>query len=309
MLIAVVVMATVAATQPSACAHEAVNGEFWTYAFEMRCQGFEVEGEYTVAFEEKDAVELGGQVWDVNVFSVVGMLLGEDEFLTVPVTIKGGLRGTILQPVSGFGLLKDDTTMWCNITYDFGSDESTVRTEEQTVYTASPPWFNGFRPGKTALSDSWFENVTETVTYIEREAGIELVREVSTETVSYSFVVSDLKREVTTPAGDFSTIMITIGSGDGHTDIYWWADVVDNFVMEEHYGPSDDLPYSTSLLTGFENKDPASAAAFVAAGVAAAVVATAVLFFVLLKTREPAPPSQPLRDGSPPGRPPIPPSS
>jgi len=302
-------MAALAVTQPPACAYEAVNGEFWTYALTMDCQGFEVEGEYTVAFEEKDAVELDGQAWDVNVFSVVGTLLGEGEFLTVPVAIQGGLRGTILQPVSGFGLLRDDTTTWCNITYDFGSEESTVRTEEHTVYTASPPLFGGFRPGKTTPSDSWVENVTETTTYLERESGVEFIRETFTETVSYTFVVSDVERDVTTPAGKFSTLMIAVTCGDGQTDIYWWADDVDNFVMEEHYGPSDDLPYSTSLLTGFENKDPASAAVFVAIGIAAAVAATAVLFFVIVRARGPTPPSQPLTEGPPPGRPPVPPSS
>ena len=168
--------------------------------------------------------------------------------------------------------------------------------EQEDTY--SPPYISGFDPGDTGTGDSWEETVTATSTFKTLLNDTELVNMTMTNTYDYSFVVASSEQEITTPAGTFDTLVLTVtDTGSGDYEKYWVSEKVRNIVKKETWSNGSSVPSEVLVLSDYKVSN-LMIMLIIGLGIGVAVIAVVVLAIVLKRRRAkrtvaPPPPTTP----------------
>ncbi len=138
------------------------------------------------------------------------------------------------------------------------------------------------------------------------ENGVETSRETEVEVKAYSYEIDSSRITVTTAAGEFETLRITVTDDDGYRDVMYWSTKVGGYVRYESYDPGEPEPAVVEVLVEYEHKTALGALTYVLIGLVAAAIAVLILLLVVVKMRRPRAPQQYI---PPPQTPPQPPYS
>lgn len=279
------------------------DGDYWVYEGSMDVEGVSVTGDFRYEFEKADSLTLGSDVHDVNVMKVTGSMSGAtDDLLGVSATVGVVFDGHVYETSDGFGTVKEDMYMWTNMTLGTGSISLTVRIESQEVTTYSAPLFSGFDEEETGTGDAWEE--TTNVTHSSTTWVDDAVDDTSTDTyeATYSYSVAAAEDTVTTAAGTFDCLKITVTDDDGDYEIDWYSPDVGNYVKMSYYEMGDSTAYMSLELTEFSHSGNSGLMMMLVIGLVAVVVIVVILIALLMMRKRGRTPSQ----GPPQG--PLPPS-
>lgn len=305
----VIFVAALVYSSAGASALERIDGDFWRYsvsidlaaldALELNItevpldlSGIDVTGTILYEYLGPDNISINGTSHSVNVMAVSGYF--EGSVALIGLDASQTVQGHIFETSEGQGTVRDDLTLWTNLTWGVGSFAYLMRYESRLINTYTPPLMSGFDPGSIVLGGSWDETVQ--VRTIAMNVTTGAVSSDTNSSVAVQFVVAAETEEVPTPAGRFTTFKVTASEEDGARVVYWWSEEVGNFVMQETYLDSGSEPAETMLLEDYNNGSTTGILVFISIGAIALAVALGVLGLVLLKRRsrrvEPKPPPE-----------------
>mgnify|MGYP001765311167 CR=1 FL=1 len=307
--LAVMLVALLVHSCGGASALERVDGDFWRYHVTIDLasldlselnvseipssfSGIEVAGTVTYEYLGPDNVTVGGSANSVNVMAVSGDLVGSVDL--IGLSVSAAIQGHIFESSEGQGTVKDDLTMWTNLTWGVGSFAYLKRYEARVINLYSPPLMDGFDPESVVLGQSWDE--TTEVRTIGMNVTTGAVVSDTNDSVEVHFAVASETEEVSVPAGEFTAYMVTASEAGGSTVVYWWSEKAANFVKQETYFDNDTEPAETMVLEDYGKSSRTSILVYVSVGVIVLAVAMVALGLVLLKRRprreEPKPPPE-----------------
>lgn len=262
------------------------DGDFWAYEGSMNVEGVSVDGTFKYEFEKADSLTIGSDIHEVNVMRVSGSMTGETEDLFgMSASVSAVFSGRVYETKDGFGTLKDDMYTWINMTIGTGSFTLVTRMETQEVSTYSPPSFSGFDEDETGTGDEWNEttNVTRTSTlWIDGVIDDTSTAQVQ-ETSRYSVAASEDK--VSTDAGTFDCLKITVTDSEGNYDVNWYSAEVGNYVKMSYFELGETTPYLSLELAEYKHSEDSALmlVMFVGIGVIAAIVIIVVILLLMRK--------------------------
>ncbi len=262
-----------------------VSGEFWSYSMFTDFAGTNASGNITYTFMERTDLMLGGTRYSVNAVRLAGDLSGSSGTL-IPIGVNATFSGTVYTSGDGMTLARDDRTFFTSTTTGLGPAQLVDNSQTQIISTYTPPYLRLFDPSKVKPGDSWTEATTVNTTTIDFENGTISGRDTHTEDVNLVVDVASTKEKVTTPAGTFQTLVVTVSRSSSDFTVYWWSSVVKNFVLLRGYTPGQGgAPVLTSsmTLTSFEGEN-VETLAIVIIGVVVVVIAI-VIIVAILRTR------------------------
>lgn len=265
------------------------DGDYWVYEGGMDFEGIAVTGEFRYEFQEKDSLTVGSQSYDVNVIKITGSMSGEtDDFLGVAASVEMVFDGFTYEVDGSLASVKEDMYMWANVSIGTGSLELVSRVETQDVTTYSPPQLSGFVEGETGTGDEWNETTDVTSTYTVWVDGAmdDTSTDEYTETYSYSIAASE--ESITTDAGTFDCLRMTVTDGEGDYDMYWYSSDVGSWVKISMFELGDSTPYMSIELVEYEYSGGALTMMLlvVGLGILVAIVVIVVLLLLMRKKRQ-----------------------
>ncbi|MCU0852209.1 MAG: hypothetical protein MUC90_02985 [Thermoplasmata archaeon] len=291
----------IASTAMPAAAVDCGGGDFWTYATASEFLGLQVAGTMTYTYEDSRSTTIGSSEYDVNVLSVQGSVSGSGTII-VPYEVSITYGGYLYVTQDGMGIVKDDQITWTNTTWGNVGFQWAINAEEEIVTNFSPPMMSGFDTETSEPGDTWVETITIIEEYWENGT----LEDASSDEVTYAMAISTQTEVVETDAGAFDSLKITVIDDDDNRMVFWWSSDVGNFVQQFNYGPNEDEPSYTMVLTDFSySPGLENVVLFIAIGGVVLVAALVVLALVMLRRR----PRQPLpyQPGTPgPQQPPLP---
>ncbi|HEX7392768.1 MAG TPA: hypothetical protein VF374_07465 [Thermoplasmata archaeon] len=306
---AVVFVVALVHSSANASALERNDGDFWSYSVSVDISaldpsdlnitdmpidlsGIEVTGEILYEFLGKDNISIDGTSHPVNVMAVSGYLEGSVGLIGLEASQT--IQGHVFETSEGQGTVRDDLTLWTNLTWGVGSFAYLMKYESRLINIYAPPLMSGFDPGSIVLGGSWDETVQVRTIAINVTTGA--VVSDTNSSVATHFVVAAETEEVSTQAGRFTAFEVTASEDEGTRVVYWWSEDVGNFVMQETYLGNGSEPAETMILRDYNNESSSGILVFVAIGAVALAVALIVLGLVLLKRRsrgvQPKPPPE-----------------
>lgn len=260
------------------------EGDYWVYGTSMDFEGIPTTGSFRVEFVEKDTLTIGSESYDVCVLRVTGSMSGEtDDFMGMAASVEIAMSGYNYEVAGSLATVKDDMYMWANFTVDTGSFALTTRMETQDVTTYSPAQLSGFVEGETGTGDEWDETIEVSTTNTVWMEGV--IDDTSSDeyTETYSYAIAAAEESVTTDAGTFDCLKITVTDSEGDYEVYWYSSDVGSWVKLASYSLGDPDPYFTLELTEYKYSTASDTMLilFVVLGVVAAVVVIAVIVMVM----------------------------
>lgn len=270
-------------------------GDYWVYEGGMDIEGVQASGSFRYEFEKSDSLTIGSTVYEVNVMRITGSMTGiTDDLLGMSASVEATFDGRTYETKDGFGTVKDDMYMWANMTIGTGSFSLVMRTESQEVTTYSPPAFSGFDADGTGTGDEWDEtvNVTSSSTVWVDGAIDDTSSDTYEETLSYSVAASE--DTVTTDAGTFDCLKITVTDSEGDYEVNWYSGEVGNFVKMSYFELGESTPFLSLELTEYRFSGDDGMLLTLVIGVGVVVVAVVIAAALLLMRRRGRAPEQPL---------------
>jgi len=313
-IFAVVLAIAVAFSSSPAIAVDRDAGEYWTYDVVWEIDGVVTNGTITRQFEDHTSIVVNMTSYDVNVYSVEGILWGTTEFIDSTHMISMTLGGVSYETTDGMAMLMEDDIMWKNSSWIVGPETFSSNMRTESVSEFSPPMASWFDPKGTNPGDTWLGlSVVETTTTVSNGTSI-LLNTHTEDYVTISFVASSAFEKVVTPAGEFRTLRVTAtitgGEGAGDFEVYYWSPDVMNLVKREAFSKGESVPYQSFTLREYKLVT-LNTVLFIMVGVAvlsAALIILAVVLHVRRGSNEPNPgqPNAPLalRLRPPPSKPP-----
>lgn len=306
---AILLVVALVHSSANASALERVDGDFWSYSvtidlssfdpselnvteMPIDLSGIEVTGTVLYEYLGLDNITVDGTAHSVNVMAVSGDLDGSISLIGLEASV--AIQGHVFETSEGMGTVKDDLTLWTNLTWGVGSFAYLKKYESRAINLYTPALMSGFDPESVVLGHSWGEvvqartigmNVTTGAVVSDTNGSIEI-----------DFEVGAQREEVSTPAGLFVTYRVTASEEGGTRVVYWWSEEVGNFVRQDTYLENGTDSAETMLLEDYNHGSRTSILVFVSIGAVALAVALGVLGLVLLKRRsrrhEPKPPPE-----------------
>lgn len=277
------------------------EGDFWVYEGGMEYDSVSISGGYRFEFEAKDSLTVGTESYDVNVLKVTGSMTGEtDESALVQFSIAMVFDGYVYDVEGTMASVKEDTYTWTNVTTGAGALPTVTMIELHDVSTYSPPIPTGFVDGETGTGDEWEETTdisSTTATWIDGLVDESLTYNY---TETYSCSVAAAEETVTTEAGTFSCLKMTVTDSLGDYEIYWYSSDVGNWVKISSYSVMDPVPYLTLELTDYQYSGDSLTVMLVLAGVGILVVVVVVVAFLLVRKKGRTPAQAPQQMPPPP---------
>lgn len=282
--IAAALVMVISLAAPHASALDRDEGDYWLYDAEMYFEGIAVSGSFRYEMADCDTVTVGPDSYGVDVLEVSGTMHGEtDDFLGVYASVDIVFHGFTYDVEGSQATVKEDTYMWANLSVGSDSVALVTMMEFQQVTTYSPPALTGFVDGETGAGEEWNEatNVTGTSTSWIDGAVEDTHSYEYQETCTCS--VSSSEETVTTEAGTFSCLAMTVTGSEGDYDVYWYSSGVGSWVKVSMYSQGETEPYMSLELSEFEHSDDSVVVILVLAaiGVLLAVVVMALIFLAL----------------------------
>lgn len=300
--IAAALMTVISLSVPQASALDRADGDHWIYDVQMYFQGIAVSGSCRYEMVGHDAVSVGPDSYGVDVIEVSGNMYGETEdFMGVSASVEVVLHGFTYDVQGGLATVKEDTYMWANLSIGTGSVAIVTTMESQHVTTYAPPALSGFVDGETAAGDEWDEVTNVTGTSTSWVDGV--VEETDSYEVqeAYSCTVATSEETVTTGAGTFRCLRLTVTDSGGDQVVYWHSPDVGAWVKASMYSQGESEPHTSLELAEYERSDDSMfpILVLVSVGVLLAVVAVAVMSMLLRRrgqapTEVPPPPPPPV---------------
>lgn len=264
----------------------------------MIVDGLNASGTLTYKLQGHVSLDLGGRSFKTDAMEISGQVSAQGRLLGIPTSVTETLGGIRYSQNSGMSLVKDDLTTVLNISLGSTPVQLLSRTESGTITTYSPPYLSEFDHEKTGSGDSWTETTRANTTISVNGTAFPLI---STQ-VTYIVQVAPSRISVTTEAGAFNTLQITVAESNGVRTVFWWSERVQNFVVEKKYGPGASQPDMMLTLKEFESPSSAETTITVMVGVALIIIAVTILAVILGVRRPRRPVNQvvPPPDASPP---------
>ena len=296
-------LAFCAASFPAA-ALDRSSGDYWTYEMSVDMDDFDVVGDMTLTVVDEDTLTVGGDSYVVDVLQYSGSISGSGEVWGVSTTVSMVYSGFTYELKDGLATVKDDMYIWINSTATMNQVELTIRMETQDVSTTSPPIGTGLVPDEMGAGDSWSETVVETTTSTEWEDGTMTSTSSDSDEKTYSFSIAAAEESLTTDAGTFDCLKITImDESDDSYEVRWYCDEVGYYVKVANYEMGDSTPSVVVELKDYKYAS-ASQLLVILAVVGIAVVLVVIVAIVLLMMRKKRIPQQPQQPMPPPPPPP-----
>ncbi|OGS42973.1 MAG: hypothetical protein A3K76_01415 [Euryarchaeota archaeon RBG_13_57_23] len=245
--------------------------------------GIRVTGELRYEFEKTEVISLEGTDYAVNVMSISGELSGGVLMIDL---VTATVDGTVYETRDGSALVKEELTFFVNTTFGTGQFAQVNTLVEEISSSNSPPLLSGFDPSTTALGDEWSETVMIRAVNSTWLDGVLWGDPVwRNQTIQYDVSVDSATDDITTEAGTFECMMITVTNGGGDSLVYWWSAEVGNFVRIHTYSDEDVDPRESLVLTDYRHEDSVNVMLIVAIGGAVLVASIIVLALVLMMMR------------------------
>ncbi len=249
----------------------AAGDDSWTYATSMGIFGVNATGNITYALQKQEDMTVGGVRYEVDLVRVSGFLAGSA--IGGLLALQATISGTLISAKEGMATVSDHSIEYVNITIAGLSPPHPV-IDSRTNYT--PPLLIRFDPDKTKPGDSWTETDTlNETTSVNGSAPVPL-----SIPATYDITIDSSTQSVTTPAGTFDTLKITV-DGPIEKVVYWWASKAQNFVIKKTYSILGGPPTSIMTLTEFHLSLGAAVLVIALAGVAVVVIAVVILAAIL----------------------------
>jgi len=266
------------------------EGDYWMYAMSMNLDDVILDGTMKMELQEIDTITVAGSAYEVYVIGVEGSLSGSAEVTGSEVTMTVNMTGFTYELVSSIATVKNDLNMVADSSIAFDGLTISTTIESQSVVTNSPPQLSGFDLETSGPGDSWDETILESSTETTWQDGVITDQDSSEDSVTYSIAIAGSLDSVTTDAGTFECLRITVSEIGGGTDILWYSSEVQYFVKEEMYEPGDTNPVMTVELTEYGDGGFTLMILIVVIGVVVLLVAVAILIVLLSRRRQPAQP-------------------
>lgn len=267
------------------------TGEFWKYSAFEDLSGINATGTFTYESMGHTDLLLGGTRYGVDAVRFSGELLGSGTVLLVHIALNASVSGTIYTSNAGMTVAKEDAFMFVNTTLGTGFPMVT-HSETEVVTTYTPPQLLQFDISDSKPGDSWSEASAVNTTTTDYQNGTLQGRTSTTDDVQTSVDIAPSEETVTTQAGTFSTLKITVSRSNSDFTVYWWSAKVGNFVKMYEYSPGllgSPVMVGGLTLTSFES-ERADTLVIVVIGVATVVVALVVIAAILTTRSRPGPP-------------------
>lgn len=276
------------------------SGDYWTWDVSTTFNGVDISGTQTYTYDGRDTLSINGTSYEVNVMSISGTLNGNTTLLGVPLVLNATLGGTVYELRDSLATVKEDTFDWSNFTWGTGGFVVVIRTETEVMTSNSPPQLSGFEPDTSGPGDSWNEASNTTTVTTTWSNGTMQSQTTTYDRVSTSVVIASSEVSVSTPAGTFDTMRITVTDADGNYEVYHYSDKARNFVKIEAYDVGSATPSLTLQLSSYHSSKPTSTTTMVlmVVGIAIAVLAIIVILVLMTKRRGRTP--QPVQPQAPP---------
>jgi len=252
----------------------------------MNVAGLNASGTVTYKLQGQASLDLGSKTYKADAMEISGQLSAQGKLLGIPTSVTETLGGIRYCQNDGMSLIKDDSTSILNISLGSSPIQLLSRTETETVTTFSPPYLSKFDSGRTGPGNAWTEADTVNTTISVNGTALPLI---STQ-ASYTVQVASSRVDLTTEAGTFVTLEISVLENTNFRTVYWWSEEVHNIVAEKKFGPGATQPYMAMSLKDFETSSNAESTFAVIIGVALIAVAVGILA-VLLGARRPRRPT------------------
>jgi hypothetical protein len=261
----------------------------------MDFEGITVAGDFRYEFEEKDSLTVGSETYNVNVMKVTGTMTGEtDEFLGMSASAEMVFDGYSYDLEGGMATVKEDMYIWANMTIDTDLLPVTTRMETQDVTTYSPPLMSGFLDGETGTGDEWEETTnvtTSSTTWVDGAMDSTLSDEYEE---TYSISVAAAEETVTTDAGTFSCLKMTVIDESDDYVVYWYSSDVGAWVKMSSYSMGETTPFMTLELVEYSHGGLSAMMVMLVVGVVIAVVVVVVVIMLMMRRgRTPSPQQMP----------------
>jgi hypothetical protein len=262
------------------------DGDYWVYEGGMEFEGIEVSGSFRYEFDAKDSLTVGSESYEVDVLKVTGSMSGETEdLLGMSASVEVVFYGFSYEVDGSLATVKEDMYIWANMTIGTGSFALVTKMEMQDVTTYSPPTLSGFVDGETGTGDEWDEttNVTTESSFWIDDVMDDTSTDEYTETYSYSIAATE--DQVTTDAGTFDCLKMTVTDSEGDYDVYWYSSDVGSWVKLSTFSEGESTPYMTLELTEYEYSAGSETMMILIIGLGI-LVAVVVIVVVLLMMRK-----------------------
>ncbi|MEM4232740.1 MAG: hypothetical protein QXZ19_02070 [Thermoplasmata archaeon] len=274
---ALVILVIVVFGTGSAQALHRDSGEFWVYQVEAVAQlgpaPVAVSGAITVTCKGVEGLNVGRSQEDVIVLDIKGYMDGESEWMGEPVTAHVTAAGSLYERIEDAGTVMTDIRVFMSGTIGPDSFPTALSTESRVFFICLPGWLSGFVPGITRPGESWVERVLVEDAFGAREENL-------------TVWVSSTFETVGTPAGEFDSLKITLGSEASLEEVRWWSDDVGAFVRLEVRESPSKSPSLVMVLDSYGKSDEPKGRLFLAVGVVGAIAASSVLATVILRDRK-----------------------
>lgn len=268
------------------------SGEFWTYemttSIDLPPATVEVNGTVTYTFEEQRTLVVNSLERQVNMIAVAGELDGASVWFGQPVKARVVLNGFLYEDSGSAGTVREESNSWVSGSIGPTGFEMAVELEIQNTITFSPGKLLEFDPATAQPGHSWIEVVSVDEMSVTRNKGSIVDNSQNSYTETLSVSVAPSLDTLSTPAGEFDALKISVVVDRGATEVYWWSDEVHNYVKQERYEAGNVAPVFSMVLVDHGRSSGLTDWAIVTVGVVSAVLAAIVLAAVLvLRKRSP----------------------
>ena len=274
----------------------ASSDDHWIYDISMNVAGLNASGTVTYKLQGQVSLDLGGKTYKADAMEISGQVSARGKLLGIPTSVTEILGGIRYTQNGGLSLVKDDSLSVLNISLGSTPIQLLSRTETEGITTFSPAYLSQFDPGKTGPGDAWTEADSVNTTISVNGTNLP---QISTH-VTYVVQVASARVPITTEAGTFDTLQISVVESTNVRTVFWWSEKVQNFVVEQKFGPGATQPNMVLTLKEFESPSNAETAFAVGVGVVLIVIAVVILA-VVLGARRPGGPANQSPPQTPPG--------
>lgn len=216
------------------------EGDRWVYSAEVEVEGILASGTLIYEAEGRTSIAVGALSHEVDLFKVTGSVSGAEGGDSVTGrSVDAVFDGLVYE--LGYGTVREEMYTWVNETVWVDSLSTVTRTEAWDVATYSVPVLGGFdgttmgaewnaTPVVTTTSTVW---VDDTLVLTSSDEGVE----------AYSCSVSDQTVTVSTGAGDFICLEVTVVDEDGYRKVFLHSPEAERFVKVSFFAPDGLVPY------------------------------------------------------------------
>ncbi len=253
------------------------DGDFWKYSMSMEFAGVPVSGTLTYSYDGEAALTVNGTEHTLDVMSLSGNFSYVDDGY-IPIRIAGLVSGYAYETKGDTGLVMETVNILA--TRYSGTPPAQFETPLSLSVRSSfeSPLYEGLSSEELRAGDTWSVSTSVCVATNWTE-GAEADGSVLEAVTVYEYSVDSVGESLSTPAGTFTTAVVTV-SHPGGSDVLWMSDEVGGLVQRESFNGTDEAPIETLVLESYSYEGEEDQIVLIIAVLL--VVATAFIMVLLL---------------------------